>query len=116
MEGLRLDCNVDRLSNDSRLILCSHRTETIHIEWSAYPHYSAPEVFAPIRLDEKGHLYYINSYENAASATECAALFAENVVKLLLRDLSMRKAGVYESQSRGRSYDITENGHSSCAL
>ncbi|GAQ86866.1 hypothetical protein KFL_003170040 [Klebsormidium nitens] len=90
------------------------RNETVRVEWSAYPHYSAPEIFAPIKFDEKGLLYYINSYENAASATECAALFAENVVRLLLHDLSARKVNACGWRGEEQAFDVTDSGQKTC--
>lgn len=59
------------------------RTETIRINWGAYPHYTAPEVFAPFILDGQ-HLYYVNAFENAASTMETSATAAENVARLIL--------------------------------
>ncbi|XP_008227553.1 PREDICTED: farnesylcysteine lyase [Prunus mume] len=61
----------------------SVRTETIRINWAAYPHYTAPEVFAPFILDGQ-HLYYVNAFENAASTMETSATAAENVARLIL--------------------------------
>ncbi|KAL7255370.1 hypothetical protein ACSBR1_009513 [Camellia fascicularis] len=61
----------------------SVRTETIRINWGAYPHYKAPERFAPFILDGR-HLYYVNSFENAASTMETSAVAAENVARLIL--------------------------------
>ncbi|KAL6219890.1 hypothetical protein ACLB2K_007649 [Fragaria x ananassa] len=61
----------------------SARKETIRINWAAYPHYTAPEVFAPITLDGQ-HLYYVNAFENAASTMETSAVAAENVARLIL--------------------------------
>lgn len=61
----------------------SMRKETIHINWGAYPHYEAPEVFAPFVLDGQ-HLYYVNAFENAASTMETSAVAAENVARLIL--------------------------------
>ncbi|KAI4310826.1 hypothetical protein MLD38_035778 [Melastoma candidum] len=61
----------------------SARQETIRINWGAYPHFDAPEVFAPIILDGR-HLYYINAFENAASTMETSAVAAENVARLIL--------------------------------
>lgn len=66
--------------------LFSVRKETIRIDWPAYPHYKAPEVFAPILLDGM-HLYYINSFENAASTMETSAVAAENVARLIISRL-----------------------------
>ncbi|OWM76357.1 farnesylcysteine lyase [Punica granatum] len=64
----------------------SVRQETIRIDWGAYPHYQAPEVFAPFILDGR-HLYYINAFENAASTMETSAVAAENVARLILTRL-----------------------------
>ncbi|KAK9134964.1 hypothetical protein Syun_014294 [Stephania yunnanensis] len=63
--------------------LFSSRKETIRINWGAYPHFKAPEVFAPFLLDGF-HLYYVNAFENAASAIETGAVAAENVARLIL--------------------------------
>lgn len=59
------------------------RKETIRINWAAYPHYEAPEVFAPFILDGK-HLYYGNAFESAASTMETSAVAAENIARLIL--------------------------------
>lgn len=75
---------------------CSIRSSTIRINWAAYPHYSAPEKFAPYILDGN-HLYYINTFENAASNIETSAVSAQNVVRLLLSRIS---AGVIRHQSK----------------
>lgn len=61
----------------------SVRKETVRIDWGAYPHYKAPEVFAPFILDGR-HLYYVNAFENAASTMETSAVAAENVARLIL--------------------------------
>ncbi|GAV75620.1 Prenylcys_lyase domain-containing protein/NAD_binding_8 domain-containing protein [Cephalotus follicularis] len=61
----------------------SERKETIRIDWGAYPHYQAPELFAPFILDGQ-HLYYVNAFENAASTMETSAVAAENVARLIL--------------------------------
>lgn len=61
----------------------SVRKETIRINWAAYPHYHAPEVFAPFILDKR-HLYYVNAFENAASTMETSAVAAENIARLIL--------------------------------
>ena len=61
----------------------SFRNETVRIDWGAYPHYNAPEVFAPFILDGR-HLYYINAFENAASTMETSAVAAENIARLIL--------------------------------
>lgn len=65
----------------------SVRVETIKINWGAYPHYHAPEVYAPFILDGK-HLYYVNAFENAASTMETSAVAAENIARLILSRLS----------------------------
>eukprot|EP00246_Nothoceros_aenigmaticus_P002285 TRINITY_DN13116_c0_g1_i1.p1 TRINITY_DN13116_c0_g1~~TRINITY_DN13116_c0_g1_i1.p1 ORF type:complete len:436 (+),score=83.11 TRINITY_DN13116_c0_g1_i1:51-1310(+) len=62
------------------------RSSTITLDWAAYPHYHAPEKFAPFLLDQ-GHLYYVNAFENAASTMETTAVAAENVVRLVLSRL-----------------------------
>lgn len=61
----------------------SVRNETIRINWGAYPHYKAPEIFAPFVLDGS-HLYYVNAFENAASTMETSAVAAENIARLIL--------------------------------
>lgn len=61
----------------------SFRNETIRIDWGAYPHYNAPEVFAPFILDAR-HLYYVNAFENAASTMETSAVSAENIARLIM--------------------------------
>lgn len=61
----------------------SVRVETIRIDWGAYPHYHAPEIFSPFILDGR-NLYYIDAFENAASTMETSAVAAENVARLLL--------------------------------
>ncbi|KAM7519380.1 hypothetical protein LguiB_018342 [Lonicera macranthoides] len=63
--------------------LFSIRSETIRINWGAYPHYHAPETFAPFMLDSR-HLYYVNAFENAASTMETSAVAAENIARLIL--------------------------------
>lgn len=63
------------------------RVETIKINWAAYPHYHAPEIYAPFILDGK-HLYYVNAFENAASTMETSAVAAENIARLILSRLS----------------------------
>ncbi|CAA6660412.1 unnamed protein product [Spirodela intermedia] len=50
-------------------------------------HYSAPEAFAPYILDGL-HLYYINSFESAASTMETSAVSAENIARLILSRIS----------------------------
>ena len=65
------------------LLVVSVRKETIRIDWAAYPHFQAPEVFAPFILDGR-HLYYVNAFENAASTMETSAVAAENIARLVL--------------------------------
>ncbi|XP_078434829.1 farnesylcysteine lyase [Wolffia australiana] len=62
------------------------RTETVRIDWAAYPRYNAPEEFASFVLDGL-HLYYVNSFESAASTIETSAVAAENVARLILSRL-----------------------------
>ncbi|KAI3683231.1 hypothetical protein L1987_83731 [Smallanthus sonchifolius] len=65
----------------------SIRNETIRINWGAYPHYQAPEEFAPFMLDDM-YLYYVNAFENAASTMETSAVAAENMARLILSRLA----------------------------
>ncbi|KVI00496.1 farnesylcysteine lyase [Cynara cardunculus var. scolymus] len=65
----------------------STRKETLRINWGAYPHYHAPEKFAPFMLDDM-HLYYVNAFENAASTMETSAVAAENIARLIISRLS----------------------------
>lgn len=73
------------------MVIDSKRKETVRINWPAYPHYEAPEVFAPIVLDGL-HLYYINSFESAASTIETSAVAAENVARLIISRISSPSA------------------------
>lgn len=79
----------------------SVRRETIRIDWAAYPHYNAPEVFAPFILDDL-HLYYVNAFENAASTMETSAVAAENVARLILSRIS---GEIAPSPSNLKSYN-----------
>ncbi|CAA7034881.1 unnamed protein product [Microthlaspi erraticum] len=73
-----------QLATDSLLDeLFSVRTETLRIDWGAYPKYHAPEVFAPFVLDDH-HLYYVNAFENAASTMETMAVAGENIARLIV--------------------------------
>uniref|UniRef100_A0A1J3FVR1 Farnesylcysteine lyase n=1 Tax=Noccaea caerulescens TaxID=107243 RepID=A0A1J3FVR1_NOCCA len=73
-----------QLATDSLLDeLFSVRTETLRIDWGAYPKYHAPEVFAPFVLDDH-HLYYVNAFENAASTMETMAVTGENIARLII--------------------------------
>ncbi|KAF5179976.1 Prenylcysteine oxidase [Thalictrum thalictroides] len=76
----------------------SVRKETIRINWGAYPHYKAPEVFAPILLD-RSHLYYVNAFENAASTMETSAVAAENVARLILSRFSGEVVSILKSSA-----------------
>lgn len=67
--------------------LFSVRNSTVRIDWAAYPHYEAPEKFAPFILDSR-HLYYINAFESGASSMETGAVAAENIARLLLARMS----------------------------
>ncbi|CAL5070964.1 unnamed protein product [Urochloa decumbens] len=84
-----------KLDDDLLDRIFSARKETIRINWAAYPHYEAPEEFAPIVLDGK-QLYYVNSFESAASAMETGAVAAENVARLIISKISLPKRGVEE--------------------
>ncbi|KAL4379028.1 hypothetical protein GQ457_02G010100 [Hibiscus cannabinus] len=81
----------------------SARLETVRINWGAYPHYKAPEVFAPIILDGQ-HLYYVNAFENAASTMETSAVAAENVVRLILSRF-FSEAHLHTSNLKSKSPD-----------
>lgn len=85
----------------------SVRNETIKIDWGAYPHYHAPEVFAPFILDDQ-HLYYVNAFENAASTIETSAVAAENIARLILSRLSgLKPASSVKLKSFGDdAYDV----------
>ncbi|XP_076937186.1 farnesylcysteine lyase-like [Bidens hawaiensis] len=77
----------------------SIRNETMRINWGAYPHYHAPEEFAPFILDDM-HLYYVNAFENAASTMETSAVAAENIARLILSRLaSEQPLGSYRLKS-----------------
>ncbi|KAI3826774.1 hypothetical protein L1987_00829 [Smallanthus sonchifolius] len=65
----------------------SIRNETLRINWGAYPHYHAPEEFAPIMLDDM-HLYHVNAFENASSTMETSDVAAENMARLILSRLA----------------------------
>ncbi|KAF8377076.1 hypothetical protein HHK36_030449 [Tetracentron sinense] len=80
----------------------SVRKETVRINWGAYPHYNAPEVFAPFMLDGL-HLYYVNAFENAASTMETSAVAAENIARLILS----RFSGQVPSRSSGLKSSTT---------
>lgn len=89
----------------------STRKETIRIDWPAYPHYQAPEDFAPIILDGR-HLYYVNTFESAASAMETGAVAAENVARLIISRLPLP---LQDSLSEGHIKSFTgeeeDSGH-----
>ncbi|XVE83386.1 hypothetical protein DITRI_Ditri16bG0085000 [Diplodiscus trichospermus] len=81
----------------------SARQQTVRINWGAYPHYRAPEVFAPFVLDGK-HLYYVNAFENAASTMETSAVAAENVARLILSRY-FNKASLHSSDLKSLNTD-----------
>lgn len=83
----------------------STRKETVRIDWPAYPHYEAPEIFSPIILDGK-HLYYINSFENAASTIETSAVAAENVARLVISRLSGEHQNMPDENFRPQDPDL----------
>ncbi|KAH9610189.1 hypothetical protein KSS87_007532 [Heliosperma pusillum] len=90
----------------------SLRKDIIRIDWAAYPHYHAPEVFAPFVLDDQ-HLYYVNAFENAASAMETGAVSAENIARLILSRLSNKSAYISSVSNTkisgfGSSPDLTD--------
>lgn len=80
----------------------SDRKETIRIDWAAYPHYQAPEKFAPFLLDGH-HLYYINAFENAASTMETSSVSAENIARLILSRLPGGRLQISRSESSDSS-------------
>ena len=84
--------------------LYSDRKETIRIDWAAYPHYQAPEKFAPFLLDGH-HLYYINAFENAASTMETSYVFAENIARIILSRLPVGHLQI----SRSETYDSSSS-------
>lgn len=84
----------------------SARKETVRIDWAAYPHFEAPETFSPIILDGK-HLYYINSFENAASTIETGAVAAENVARLIVSRLSGEHLSSPEEKFRPKDGDLS---------
>ncbi|XP_047960485.1 farnesylcysteine lyase [Salvia hispanica] len=89
--------------------LFSVRAETVRINWAAYPHYHAPETYAPFILDGK-HLYYVNAFENAASTMETSAVSAENIARLILSRI------VEESESTSPSLKIFSSDSSVSGL
>src|SRR3954471_18437787 len=90
----------------------STREETIRIDWPAYPHYHAPEDFAPIILDGK-HLYYVNSFESAASVMETGAVAAENMARLIISRLPLGlRAGLLSSPSEFHTKSFASEGDS----
>ncbi|KAL3693194.1 hypothetical protein R1sor_006845 [Riccia sorocarpa] len=85
--------------------LFSKRTETYNIDWAAYPHYNPPEEFAPFILDGH-HLYYVNTFESAASAMEASAVAAKNVARLLL---SRMKGGILSQPQVVRNFSSEDS-------
>ncbi|KFK28083.1 hypothetical protein AALP_AA8G470100 [Arabis alpina] len=84
--------------------LFSARTETLRIDWGAYPKYHAPEVFAPFLLDDH-HLYYVNAFENGASTMETSAVAGENIARLIISRF-MTKESSSSSDTRSCSSDL----------
>lgn len=99
----------NKMSDELLDSMFSVRKETISINWGAYPHYKAPEVFAPFILDGR-HLYYVNAHENAASTMETSAVAAENVARLILSRLFGKSDPVSSNNRRARPE--TEVAHS----
>eukprot|EP00250_Pteridium_aquilinum_P014701 c22148_g1_i1 orf=247-1689(+) len=93
------------MSEDLLNKLFNVRNNTIRLDWAAYPHYHAPETFAPFVLDGK-HLYYINAFENAASTMETGAVAAENVARLLL---SRMAGGVLRDRTSECTEEVVEH-------
>lgn len=83
----------------------SIRKETIQIDWAAYPHYQAPEEFAPFILDDL-HLYYVNAFESAASAMETGAVSGENIARLILSRLSAEAISSVKSTTFSSKDDL----------
>ncbi|XP_057550337.1 farnesylcysteine lyase [Amaranthus tricolor] len=90
--------------------LFSIRKETIRINWAAYPHYEAPEAFAPFILDDL-HLYYVNAFESAASAMETGAVSGENIARLILSRLAAEQYSTLPMKSATFS-SISDYQHS----
>ncbi|XP_013630549.1 PREDICTED: farnesylcysteine lyase [Brassica oleracea var. oleracea] len=82
--------------------LFSARTETVRIDWGAYPKYHAPEVFAPFILDDH-HLYYVNAFENAASTMETSAVAGENMARLIVSRFRTKESSSSSPSSDTRS-------------
>lgn len=89
----------------------SLRSETIRINWGAYPHYHAPEEFAPFMLDGL-HLYYVNAFENAASTMETSAVAAENIARLILSRLSSGELNLTSSKMKSSVLVESHGNHS----
>ncbi|XP_022752252.1 LOW QUALITY PROTEIN: farnesylcysteine lyase-like [Durio zibethinus] len=84
--------------------ILSARQQTIRVNWGAYPHYNASEVFAPFILDGQ-HLYYVNAFENAASTMETSAVAAENVARLILSRYFSEASLLHSSNSKSFNPD-----------
>uniref|UniRef100_A0A7N0TW26 Prenylcysteine lyase domain-containing protein n=1 Tax=Kalanchoe fedtschenkoi TaxID=63787 RepID=A0A7N0TW26_KALFE len=91
--------------------LFSERTDTIHIDWAAYPQYHPPEKFSKFVLDDK-HLYYANAFESGASTMETSAVSGENIARLILSRLSgetmdresILKNSIYDGKVQGSKH------------
>ncbi|CAN8251718.1 unnamed protein product [Cochlearia groenlandica] len=79
--------------------LFSARTDTVRIDWGAYPKYHAPEVFAPFILDDH-HLYYVNAFENAASTMETSAVAGENMARLIISRFKTKESSSSNTHTR----------------
>ncbi|XP_073060637.1 farnesylcysteine lyase-like isoform X2 [Primulina eburnea] len=94
------------LADDLLDKIFSVREETIKINWGAYPHYHAPEQYAPFILDDN-HLYYVNAFENAASTMETSAVAAENIARLILSRL-YAQVDLSSPNLKSSSIDLSE--------
>ncbi|XP_073058029.1 farnesylcysteine lyase-like [Primulina eburnea] len=94
------------LADDLLDKIFSVREETLKVNWGAYPHYHAPEKYAPFILDDT-HLYYVNAFENAASTIETSAVAAENVARLILSRLYVQ-AALSSPNLKSSSIDLSE--------
>lgn len=94
------------LADDLLDKIFSVREETMKVNWGAYPHYHAPEKYAPFILDDN-HLYYVNAFENAASTIETSAVAAENIARLILSRLYVQ-ADLSSPNLKSSSIDLSE--------
>lgn len=59
----------------------------LHKEWWAYPKYSPPEVSITNFALDNGGLFYLNAWEDAASALEMAVISAKNAALLVRKNM-----------------------------